>query len=97
MEQCYCIAIIELKLSKEEFLDLTPYEFSILYEHYARVKKDDYSILRNTVYNAGANLMRGEGDKEIPLFDEIDNVEDEETRIEELKKEREALFKSYSG
>lgn len=90
MEKCFVTAVLELRLSKEEFLDLTPYDFTALVEHNTQMKKDDYQILRNTIFNAGANLMRKKGEKEISLFgeDEDKDISD----IEKNKQEREALF-----
>ena len=38
-------------------------------------EKYKYNMLRNTVFNAGANLMRGKNSKEVPLFDESLNGE----------------------
>jgi hypothetical protein len=72
---------------------LTPYEFTALLEYYGQLKKDEYSVLRNTIYNAGANLMRKKGEKIIPLFKD-DNPEKEIEDKEKARKEREALFGS---
>lgn len=55
------------------------------------MKKDEYEILRNTIYNAGVNLMRKKGDKQVPLFNEEDRG-NEATDKEKTKQEREALF-----
>ena len=93
IEQSYCIAILELGLSKEEFFDLTPYEFSALVEHKRKIDKVDYSILRNVIYNAGLNLLRKKGEKEIPLFEEEKNESDYGiSDIDKKLKEREELF-----
>ena len=52
---------------------------------------DEYTILRNTIYNAGANLLRGKNDKEIPLFgNESSNAQVSDK--EAARNEREALF-----
>lgn len=55
------------------------------------MKKDEYSILRNTVYNAGSNLMRKKGEPVIPLFNE-EVSGDEVSDKEKAQKEREELF-----
>lgn len=73
---------------------MTPYEFTMLCEHHKQMKKDDYEILRNTIFNAGANLLRSEGEKEIPLFDDI-NKDEEETDKQKLQRERDALFNGF--
>jgi hypothetical protein len=81
-----------LRLSKEEFLDLTPYEFVLLVEHHEKTKKEEFTILRNTIYNAGVNLLRKKGQKEIPLFSED---REQEVDVDKLKEEREALFSEF--
>jgi hypothetical protein len=90
LDRCFCTAVLELKISKEEFLDLTPYDFTLLVHHYSKVKKDDFQILRNTIFNAHANLNRKKGEKEIPLFNEETHNEIEDK--EKARSEREALF-----
>jgi DNA-directed RNA polymerase specialized sigma24 family protein len=66
----------------------------MLVEYHAKVKKDDFQILRNTVYNAHANLNRKKGEKEILLFDEEKEQEDDK---EKLQNERDALFSEHQG
>lgn len=91
IEQLYCVAILDLRITKDEFLDLTPYEFSILILHKNKTEKNEYILLRNVIYNAGLNLLRKKGDKEIPLFEE-DKSEDNLSDMDRAKKERELLF-----
>ena len=69
---------------------MTPYEFSILTDYKRKTEKNEYQILRNVIYNAGLNLMRGKGEKEMTLFDEPELTEIND--IDEIKKEREDLF-----
>ena len=95
LDKCFCVAVLELRISKEEFLDLTPYDFTLLVEHYGEVKKQDYLILRNTIFNAHANLNRKKGTKEIPLFNEVKTQD--ETDVEKLRSEREALFGEFKS
>lgn len=92
MENCFCIAVLELGLGKDEFYDLTPYEFSLLVLHHNEQKKTEFTILRNTIYNANLNLKRKKGEKVIPLFEEEKKNGEEDK--EKLRKEREALFGS---
>ncbi|UDY80759.1 hypothetical protein [Geobacillus phage GR1] len=73
---------------------MTPYDFTALVEHHGRMKKDEYQVLRNTIYNAGVNLLRKKNQKEIPLFSE--DRENEGDEKEKLIKEREALFGEIS-
>jgi hypothetical protein len=82
---------LELGLTEEQFMDLTPYEFSLLYFHYLDKTKTDYEILRNVIYNAGLNLLRKKGQKIVPLFDENGEVNNE-LNEEEIRNEREELF-----
>jgi|SRR5699024_528498 len=90
LEFCYCTAILEFKISKDDFFDLTPYEFSILLEHHGEKLKAEYTLTRNTILNAGINLMRGKGDPFVELFKQEETQD--LTPVEEIKKEREALF-----
>lgn len=72
-------------------MDLTPYEFSLLLEHKQNNEKYKYNMLRNTIYNSGANLLRSKNSKEIPLFE--DNSEGEHNKgSNDIQTEREILF-----
>lgn len=71
-------------------MDLTPYEFSLLLDHKQKNDKQKYKMLRNTVFNAGANLLKSKDSKEIPLFDDEDG-EHNETSVD-IQLEREMLF-----
>lgn len=73
-----------------EFLELTPYEFSLLVEYKKDNDKGKYQLIRNVIYNAGANLMRKKNSEEIPLFDDskvADNIP-----TDEKLSERQRLF-----
>lgn len=72
-------------------MDLTPYEFSLLQLHKQEMDKNHYIILRNTIYNAGINLLRKKGQREIPLFDKNKNI-NHDFDEEKIRKEREELF-----
>lgn len=92
MEQCFCIALIDFQITKNEFLDLTPFEFSLLIDYKGKADRGKYQVLRNVVFNAGANLLRGKQQKEIKLFEDVENISDGEIDVESIKKSREELF-----
>jgi hypothetical protein len=58
------------------------------------MKKDEYQVLRNTIYNAGVNLLRKKNQREIPLFSE--DREKEVDEKQKLMEERESLFGDIS-
>lgn len=83
-----------MQLSKVEFLDLTPYEFSLLVDYKKDSDRGRYQLLRNVVFNAGANLMRGKNSEEIPLFE---NNSASNIPKEDRLSERQRLFGENSG
>lgn len=74
---------------------MTPYEFSSLVLYNKKNLETEYTLLRNTIYNAHINLNRKKGDKEIPLFEE--SKEENGINKDTLKSEREALFSEFKA
>ncbi|AVF25098.1 hypothetical protein ERICIV_00894 [Paenibacillus larvae subsp. larvae] len=81
------MALVDLKLSLDDFLRLTPYDFHLLLDRHYEKLKEDAQIMRNVMFNAGQNLMRKRGSSEIPLF-----PDERKMTIEEKIEERKELF-----
>lgn len=91
------LALVELGLGYNDFLELTPFDLAYLYGRYKIKNMIDFTMVRNSFFNAYVNARRGKKDKFIPLFDEIEgkkgNNKIKEKSPEELRKEREEFFK----
>lgn len=59
-------------------------------------ERQKYSMFRNTIFNAGANLMKSKNAKEIPLFNELEKDSIKENP-EKNQSERDMLFSRKSG
>ena len=94
IQDCYCKAILEIKINKKDFLDMTPYEFSLLYDYHIKHLKSEKNLERDIMVNAIRATLSNE--KIRPLFKEektnreSSNINNNLTR-EELEKFKEEL------
>lgn len=88
------LALIELRLSYQDFLELTPFDLAYLYEKNREREMVKFTLMRNTFANAYLNVNRAKNEKFIPLFEEIegDSKKEIEKSPDELRKEREEFF-----
>lgn len=80
-------ALIDLRLSMSDFLELTPWDLHLLVDRHFEKMKEDAQLLRNVIVNAEVNVKRKKGTSEIPLF-----PDERKMSIEEKIEERKALF-----
>lgn len=88
--------MVDLRLSYEDFLKLTPYEIAMLHNRKLKNDKIRCTLMRNAFLNGYVNANRGKKDKFIPLFEDIEGSKQrkkERTMTpEEVRKARDDFF-----
>lgn len=95
------IAMVDLGMSYDDFMKMTPYEIACQHNYKILSDKVHYVYMRNAFLNAYCNANRSPKEKFNPLFSDIEGGKKTKKKKkmsrEEIKQDRNDFFKMLEG